>query len=197
MAFNIDDYIEVKDRVKQLKKDYPDSVIQTDVIELTDTRVTINAFIYLDNEGKKPTTGHSYMNIPGTTSFTRGSELENAETSAVGRAIANLGYAIDKSIASRDEVQSKQVEEGYEAPKSQRPPQQGQYLGNVNAKTYSGPDTRPVSQAQVEKYIPGIVRDSGKSEDEVQAMLRLLDAETYSDLTRDALAKFETMLKNP
>jgi hypothetical protein len=135
------------------------------------------------------------MNIPGTTSFTRGSELENAETSAVGRAIANLGYAIDKSIASRDEVQSKQVEEGYEAPKSQRPPQQGQYLGN--ARTYSGPDTRPVSQAQVEKYIPGIVRDSGKSEDEVQAMLRLLDAETYSDLTRDALAKFETMLKNP
>tara|TARA_R110000824_G_scaffold41169_2_gene122726 strand:+ start:2974 stop:3561 length:588 start_codon:yes stop_codon:yes gene_type:complete len=195
MAFNIDDYIEVKDRVKQLKKDYPDSVIQTDVIELTDTRVTIKAFIYLDNEGKKPTTGHSYMNIPGTTSFTRGSELENAETSAVGRAIANLGYAIDKSIASRDEVQSKQVEEGYEAPKSQRPPQQGQYLGN--ARTYSGSDTRPVSQAQVEKYIPGIVRDSGKSEDEVQAMLRLLDAETYSDLTRDALAKFETMLKNP
>ena len=54
-----------------------------------------------------------------------------------------------------------------------------------------------MSQAQVEKYIPGIVRDSGKSEDEVQAMLRLLDAETYSDLTRDALAKFETMLKNP
>ena len=139
MPFNIDDYIEVKDRVKQLKKDYPDSVIQTDVIELTDTRVTIKAFIYLDNEGKKPTTGHSYMNIPGTTSFTRGSELENAETSAVGRAIANLGYAIDKSIASRDEVQSKQVEEGYEAPKSQRPPQQGQYLGN--ARTYSGPDT--------------------------------------------------------
>ena len=195
MPFNIDDYIEVKDRVKQLKKDYPDSVIQTDVIELTDTRVTIKAFIYLDNEGKKPTTGHSYMNIPGTTSFTRGSELENAETSAVGRAIANLGYAIDKSIASRDEVQSKQVEEGYEAPKSQRPPQQGQYLGN--ARTYSGPDTRPVSQAQVEKYIPGIVRDSGKSEDEVQAMLRLLDAETYSDLTKDALAKYETMLKNP
>jgi hypothetical protein len=35
MPFNIDDYIEVKDRVKQLKKDYPDSVIQTDVIELT------------------------------------------------------------------------------------------------------------------------------------------------------------------
>ena len=195
MPFNIDDYIEVKDRVKQLKKDYPESVIQTDVIELTDTRVTIKAFIYLDNEGKKPTTGHSYMNIPGTTSFTRGSELENAETSAVGRAIANLGYAIDKSIASRDEVLSKQLEEGYEAPKSQRPPQQGQYLGN--ARTYSGSDTRPVSQAQVEKYIPGIVRDSGKSEDEVQAMLRLLDAETYSDLTRDALAKFETMLKNP
>ena len=195
MPFNIDDYIEVKDRVKQLKKDYPDSVIQTDVIELTDTRVTIKAFIYLDNEGKKPTTGHSFMNIPGTNPYTRGREIENTETSAVGRAIANLGYAIDKSIASRDEVQSKQVEEGYEAPKSQRPPQQGQYLGN--ARTYSGPDTRPVSQAQVEKYIPGIVRDSGKSEDEVQAMLRLLDAETYSDLTRDALAKFETMLKNP
>ena len=97
-----------------------------------------------------------------------------------------------KSIASREEIESKQVEEGYESPQPQRPPQQGQYLGN--ARTNSGPGTRPVSQAQVEKYIPAIVRDSKIPESQIAAMLDLLGAETYADLTRDSLKKFETML---
>ena len=114
MAYNIEDYIEVKDRIEKLYQDYPNASIQTEIIELTDKRVTVKASVYTNPEDPIPTTGHSYMNIPGTTNYTRGSELENAETSAVGRAIALMGYEVKKSIASRDEVASKQVEEGYE-----------------------------------------------------------------------------------
>ena len=114
MAYNIEDYIEVKDRIEKLYQDYPNASIQTEIIELTDKRVTVKASVYTNPEDPIPTTGHSYMNIPGTTNFTRGSELENTETSAVGRAIALMGYEVKKSIASRDEVASKQVEEGYE-----------------------------------------------------------------------------------
>jgi hypothetical protein len=43
--------------------------------------------------------------VPGTTPFTRGSEIQNLETSAWGRAIGALGIGIDASIATLDEVQ--------------------------------------------------------------------------------------------
>ena len=111
MAFNFDDYIEVKDRIISFYKDHPDGRVQTEVIELTDARVTVKARVYQYEEDSCPTTGHSWLNIPGSTNFTKGSELENAETSAVGRALAMMGYEVKKSIASRDEVAMKQDDE--------------------------------------------------------------------------------------
>ena len=108
MAWNNDDYIEVKDRIIKFYIDHPDGRVQTEVIELTDARVTVKAFVYQSPEDLRPTTGHSWLNIPGTTTFTKLSELENAETSAVGRALAMSGYEVKKSIASRDEVAMKQ-----------------------------------------------------------------------------------------
>ena len=110
MPWNNDDYIEVKDRIIKFYIDHPDGRIGTEIIELTDVRVTVKAYAYQDPEDKQPTTGHSWLNIPGKTNFTIGSELENAETSAVGRALAMSGYEVKKSIASKDEVAMKQDE---------------------------------------------------------------------------------------
>ena len=49
------------------------------------------------------------MSLPGATPYTKGSEIENAETSAWGRAIGSLGIGIENSIASADEVRAKEV----------------------------------------------------------------------------------------
>jgi hypothetical protein len=46
------------------------------------------------------------MNIPGSTPYTRGSELENTETSAAGRALVMAGLP-SKKIASGDEIRAK------------------------------------------------------------------------------------------
>jgi hypothetical protein len=47
------------------------------------------------------------MPIPGKTPYTKDSEVENAETSAWGRAIAALGFEVHNSIASAEEVAMK------------------------------------------------------------------------------------------
>lgn len=110
MGFDLKDYVEVKDRVAEWYEKHPEGRIVSTVVELTETRVTVAAEVYRDSDPDSMPAGigHSYMNIPGSTPYTKGSEIENAETSAWGRALAAAGVSTKHSIASRDEVQAKQ-----------------------------------------------------------------------------------------
>jgi hypothetical protein len=110
VAYDLADYIGVNERILAFKKDNPEGSLQAEIVELTDKRVTVKAFAYRTPNDVRPGVGHSYLDIPGKTAFTRGSELENAETSAWGRALAAIGYEIRRSIASAEEVQSKQAD---------------------------------------------------------------------------------------
>lgn len=107
MAFEMKDYVDVAERVQAFYAKYPEGSIQSEITELTDTRVVVKAWAYRTPDDVYPAIGHSALGIPGTTPYTRGSEIENAETSAWGRALAALGFGT-KHIASRDEVQAKQ-----------------------------------------------------------------------------------------
>lgn len=107
-ASYLGDYVEVKDRIKPFWELYPNGRIENEVIEISDTRVTVKCSIFADRADEFPiSVGHSWMNVPGATNFTRGSEVENTETSAVGRALAFIGIGIDKSIASANEIVGK------------------------------------------------------------------------------------------
>lgn len=101
-----DDYIDVAQRIADFYAKYPDGRLTTEIVEFTDKRVTVIARAYRTPDDPMPCTGSSYLALPGTTSFTRGSELENAETSAVGRAIVMAGLP-SKHVASRDERDAK------------------------------------------------------------------------------------------
>ena len=108
MAYKVDDYVQVNERIEKFYEKYPNGRIENTVIELTDARVTVKSAAFRDAQDTLPAgEGHSFMAIPGTTNFTRGSELENTETSAVGRALAFMGFEVKKSIASAQEVQNK------------------------------------------------------------------------------------------
>lgn len=107
MPIDMSGYVDVAERVREFYAKYPEGSLQSEVIEMTDSRVTVKAWAYRSPDDTRPAIGHSWLAIPGSTSFTRGSEIENAETSAWGRALAGLGFAT-KQIASRDEVQNKQ-----------------------------------------------------------------------------------------
>lgn len=106
------DYVEVKDRIRLFYAAYPDGRLTTTKVRWElgpdgKPRVIVAAAAYRTPDDPQPGRGWSSLELPGSTPYTRGSELENAETSAWGRAIGALGIGIDKSIASAQEVASR------------------------------------------------------------------------------------------
>jgi hypothetical protein len=108
MAFDMKDYVEVADRIREWYAKFPDGRIVPDCIENGETRVTMRAAVYRTSDPlEQPAgVGHSALLIPGKTPYTKDSELENAETSAVGRALVMAGIP-SKHVASAGEVRSK------------------------------------------------------------------------------------------
>ncbi len=108
--FELGNYVEVKDRIKILYELFAQARITTSY-ELTrepddKPKVIVRALVYRTADDPVPTSGTSWMYLPGKTPYTNGTELENSETSAVGRAIGMLGILIDGSLASANEVRN-------------------------------------------------------------------------------------------
>ena len=99
MAFDMRDYVEVADRIRAWYEAEKFGRILTEIIEHSDSRVVVKASVYRGEEEVPAGTGHSFLAIPGSTPYTKGSELENAETSAVGRALVMAGIPA-KNVAS-------------------------------------------------------------------------------------------------
>lgn len=120
MPFDLSNYVEVADRITEWYRLHPEGRIETLIVDDLPDRITVRAVVYRDGEHEPAGTGHSWLAIPGTTPYTQGSELENAETSAVGRALVFAGIP-SKHVASVQEVSAKRG-----APKAApQPPAEG------------------------------------------------------------------------
>jgi len=109
------DYIPVNERIAQFIAKYPEGSLQPadpsqpyTVIEGKgeSSWIVYTAAAYRHPGDDRPGIGCAWEPVPGKTPYTRGSELMVAETSAWGRAIAALGIATNRSVASAEEVRS-------------------------------------------------------------------------------------------
>ena len=102
--FNLEDYETVEERLVKFWKDHPDGQIHTKVLEHTSSRFIVEASIYRTEADLRPwTTGLAEETVQGR-GVNATSALENCETSAIGRALANAGYATKGKRASREEM---------------------------------------------------------------------------------------------
>ena len=96
-------YKTVAYRVNEFRTQYPDYTVSTELVEANDTLVVMKASISND-QGRLLATGFA-EEVRAASKINRTSALENAETSAIGRALAALGLA-GTEYASADEVAS-------------------------------------------------------------------------------------------
>jgi len=103
--FNLEDYETVEERLIKFWKDYPDGQIHTKLLDSSATRFIVEASIFRTEADARPwTTGLAEETVQGR-GVNATSALENCETSAIGRALANAGYATKGKRASREEMQ--------------------------------------------------------------------------------------------
>lgn len=98
-------YVQVKDRITYFNDTYANGSIETVLISSPDALTVVIKAIVTPDVAKPELrfTGHSQARI-GDGMVNKTSALENAETSAVGRALGMMGIGVIESIASADEM---------------------------------------------------------------------------------------------
>ena len=105
--FNPQDYDDVASRLRRFWEDHKNGRITTQLVEVEGdiggSRWVVRAEVYADRLDNAPfATGYAFE-VDGTGMANNSSALENCETSAIGRALANGGYSGDRR-ANREEI---------------------------------------------------------------------------------------------
>lgn len=89
--FDVSQYSTVAERIDKFWAKYPDGRIHTELVHFGDQQVVIRAEIYTRFDDERPTTVDYAEERVDTSPVNRVSYVENCATSAIGRALADLG----------------------------------------------------------------------------------------------------------
>ena len=158
-------YVLVSDRVNYFNETYPQGFIQTKLLSSPDAdMVVIKAKVVPDyTQIGRSFIGHSQAKW-GEGMVNKTAALENAETSAVGRALAMMGIGVIDSVASADEMKKATSDPIMQVTKG---------MGN----------DKPASEPQ-KKMIFAVAKDKGLDPDKTkEAIKSYFKLNSYSDLT--------------
>jgi hypothetical protein len=122
----LDSYVTVAERIAAFYQSYPTGRICTRILEHNEESgfILMRAEVFRSTDDAQPSaTGHAFE-VRGDGYVNRTSYIENAETSAVGRALALLGFEVRRGIASREEMEKAArmpAERPAQAPESKPP----------------------------------------------------------------------------
>ena len=117
-GFKLDGYVTVNERLRQAMELWPELCVtetQPRVITVNEsTFIEVAVTVFRGPEDTVPVTAHAWEPIPGKTPYTRDSEMMNASTSALGRALGMMGIGTTSSLSSADEVIARQYDQAAE-----------------------------------------------------------------------------------
>jgi hypothetical protein len=104
MAFDLSNYETVEDRLIRFWADHPAGRIFTQLVAQDGDQVIFRAEVwFIENDLHPKATGYA-EEIRGSSPVNKTAHIENAETSSIGRALANAGYATHGKRPSREEM---------------------------------------------------------------------------------------------
>lgn len=104
-GFNLENYETVEDRLARFWEDHKEGRVLTSIHYYDESRILVRAEIFFDRIDERPVATGFAEEIRGASPVNRTSHAENAETSAIGRGLANCGYSAKGSRPSREEME--------------------------------------------------------------------------------------------
>lgn len=177
-GFKLDGYVTVNERHRQAMELWPDMCVteaQPRVVTVGDiTFIEVAVTVHRAPDDPMPTTAHAWERVPGLSPYTKNSEMMNASTSALGRALGLMGIGTVSSISSADEVIARQYDQAAE----QHPA----------GKVKPGSAARRPLEAVKE---PSGTNTAGKPTDKMLKFLAVLEKRTGMEASPEAREDFE------
>jgi hypothetical protein len=115
--YDLSDYALVSDRITLFYQRYPAGRIVTELHSRTDREITFRALVYREPADPEPAATGWASERQGDGEINSVACLENTETSAVGRALANLGFTASSRRPSREEMEKATRQRARPAPR--------------------------------------------------------------------------------
>lgn len=182
--FNLDNYETVEDRLKKYWEDNPQGRISTDVVHITDdgSCVTIKAeiFVWHEDVGLYCVATGIAQETKGQGGFANADAwMENCETSAIGRALANWKYqGSTKPRPSREEMSKVQVEK---KPVKKPTKQEQEAMNKVVDEMIAEPKTATADVGkQLNQLLAAMIPD--------ESLRQTIKGNAYNELVNNGLA---------
>ena len=104
-SFDPAEYSPVADRIARFYEAFPDGRIETELVSRTERDVVFRALVFRRADDARPAATGWAAEREGDGDVNAVACLENTETSAIGRALANLGFTASRQRPSREEME--------------------------------------------------------------------------------------------